>query len=50
MFVLILDNFGIKYVGKEHFSHLISAIKNFIQKNLLMNKENYSVALNYMGL
>ena len=27
-FSLVLDNFGIKYVGKEHANHLISVIAN----------------------
>ncbi len=26
-FTLIVDNFGIKYVGKEHTDHLIQCIK-----------------------
>jgi hypothetical protein len=24
---LVVDNFGVKYVGKEHVEHLIAAIK-----------------------
>ena len=27
LFLLVLDNFGIKYIGKEHADHLIAAIK-----------------------
>ena len=29
LFFLVLDDFGIKYVGKEHAKHLISAIRKF---------------------
>ena len=31
-FVLVVDDFGVKYEGKEHFLHLISAIKEFYPK------------------
>ena len=27
-FTLVVDNFGVKYVGKEHTNHLIKALKN----------------------
>ena len=29
LFSLVVDDFGVKYVGKEHPDHLISAIKEF---------------------
>ena len=28
-FTLVVDNFGIKYVGKEHADHLLSALTNY---------------------
>jgi hypothetical protein len=26
-FTLVVDNFGVKYIGKEHVTHLISILK-----------------------
>ena len=38
LFSLVIDNFGIKYVGKQHADHLIAAIK-----------ENYDFAKDWAG-
>ena len=27
-FTLVVDNFGVKYVGKEHADHLVNFLKN----------------------
>ena len=27
-FSLVVDNFGVKYIGKEHAEHLVGVIKN----------------------
>ena len=31
-FVLVVDDFGVKYVGKEHVLHLLNALRTFYQK------------------
>jgi len=36
-FVLVVDNFGVKYASKEHFLHLIFAIKEFYPKIFLVD-------------
>ena len=38
VFTLIVDNFGVEYVGKRHADHLLNAIK-----------ENYDVTVNEKG-
>ena len=30
-FSLVVDDFGVKYAGKEHIEHLIACIQNIIQ-------------------
>ena len=30
-FTLVVDDFGVKYVGKEHADHLVNALKNKYQ-------------------
>ena len=47
--ILVVDDFGVKYVGKEHLLHLISDIKEFILNIQLIVKANYSTALHYNG-
>ena len=32
LFTLVVDNFGVKYVGKEHLDHLISCLKQIKYK------------------
>ena len=32
VFVLVVDYFGVKYVGKEHVMHLLKALKKFYKK------------------
>ena len=32
VFVLVVDDFGVKYVGKEHVMHLLNALKTFYNK------------------
>ena len=31
-FVLVVDDFGVKYVGKQHVLHLLNALKTFYEK------------------
>ena len=31
-FVLVADAFGVKYIGKPHFQHLINTVKSFYPK------------------
>ena len=38
MFVLVVDDFGVKYKGKEHAQHLYAALK-----------ENYEVTTDWQG-
>jgi len=38
MFVLVVDDFGVKYKGKEHVHHLFAALK-----------ENYDVTTDWQG-
>ncbi len=38
-FTLVVDDFGVKYVGQEHANHLMSVLKEF-----------YKVEENWMGL
>ena len=30
-FALVVDNFGVKYVGKQNFEHLLSALRNLYE-------------------
>ena len=32
VFVLVVDDFGVKYVGKEYLLHLLNALKTFYKK------------------
>ncbi len=36
-FCLIVDNFGVKYIGVEHFNHLFDLLKNYhgVQVNMM---------------
>ena len=44
MFTLVVDNFGIKYVGRQHLNHLISAIRD--QYTVIMDENGTK----YLGL
>ena len=41
-FSLIVDNFGVKYVGKEHAQHLIETLKEFYTITTDWEGEKYS--------
>ena len=40
-FTLVVDNFGIKYVGKNHLSHLLNAIHNLYTVTVNMTGSKY---------
>ena len=44
-FTLVVDDFGVKYVGKEHAVHLIKAIK----KDQLIPGDGYEVEVDWVG-
>ncbi len=49
-FCLIVDDFGIKYVGVEHFNYLLYALKKFhdVQFNMAGNKfRSINIEWNY---
>ena len=41
-FKLVVDDFGIKYVGKQHADHLLSVLKEFTELKEI-GMENYTV-------
>ena len=44
-FTLVVDDFGVKYVGKEHVDHLIKAIR----KDQLIPGNGYEVEVDWVG-
>ena len=44
-FTLVVDDFGIKYVGKEHADHLVTRSPITIRLKMI-RKQNYTAALN----
>jgi hypothetical protein len=51
-FCLIVDDFGVKYVGVEHFNYLLSLLKKFhgVQFNMASNKlAGISIQWDYPG-
>ena len=41
-FTLIVDDFGIGFVRREHADHLMSALKMYYEKSQQIGKENYT--------
>ena len=41
VFSLVVDDFGVKYVGEEHAAHLISALKETYEIEVDMEGEKY---------
>ena len=41
-FTLLVDDFVIGYVGREHAYHLMSALKFIMKKSEHIGKENYT--------
>jgi hypothetical protein len=51
-FCLIVDNFGVKYLGIEHFNHLLAVLQKYhqIPTNILDNKiAGFNVQWDFMG-
>ena len=40
-FTLVVDNFGVKYIGKEHFEYLISTLKTHYEITIDRAGEHY---------
>ena len=48
-FSLVVDNFGIKYIGEEHFHHLVDAIKEEYNAEIYETKGHYC-GINSIGI
>ncbi|KAL7529997.1 hypothetical protein ACHAXR_003265 [Thalassiosira sp. AJA248-18] len=49
-FTLVVDDFGIRYVGEQHAKHLIEAIKEESTSLKSVGRGNFIAALNWRGI
>ncbi len=52
MFFLIVDNFGVKYVGEEHAQHLLQMVQKYYKCLFEADREQYcglTIKWDYLG-